>query len=679
MYESLPFHIAFHVSAIVIALAMAAMFAYYAKALRRVHLRLWSLSFVAAALHFTIGFAAYSLTPGTPVTALVHGASLLTAYWQFVLLLAGARPVWRGSGRGAAAIATGLLAAAVLAVGITAWRIWTVGMLNLPAIAHDSAGGYLTGIAFIALGITIFRNRNGDARTPHVGALLTALACIAHGGLLGSIAALRWADAYWPGAAAWSEALHWQEPLGMLLLGFGMVIWLLEEERFRAERATERVEHLRHLDALTGLPNRKGLFEVLRPLLASNEPVLVLQIRIDNIGQVAAAFGTHGVEYALIASATRMADVARGHDLFAVRLDGNHFIVVGKQPDMRGISTLAEQLLARIGQPIECDGQMFSVEASIGIALGPRDGTNAKVLLSHSEVARARAREEGSTLYRYYAPDLNIAAGQRLALHSALRQAFERDEFTLVFQPIVSRHNHAIVAFEALLRWRNVQAESIPPEEYIAEMEPLGLMQKLDAWVLERACTRALAWQAPGRSVAVAVNVSASSFQDPSFPEQVRNLLARTRLPPHCLELEIVESIAVGEPRQALLNLGSLRQIGVQVSLDDFGTGYSSLKHLRQLPIDTIKIDRSFVIDVLVDARDAAIVHAIIRLAHSLGMTVVAEGIETPAQLAWFEAHNCDRLQGFHFHEPLEPDAALALLSPAPLVTVDPAIRPRPL
>lgn len=265
--------------------------------------------------------------------------------------------------------------------------------------------------------------------------------------------------------------------------------------------------------------------------------------------------------------------------------------------------------------------------------------------------------------YRFYAPDLDAEVQQRLVLQAELRAAFARNEFILEFQPILDGWSLQICGFEALVRWQHPEHGRLLPEAFISELEPLGLVEDLDVWVLEHACKAALSWQRAGAEpVPVAVNISAYSFQRRDFPDAIELLLKHTGLAANCLELEIIESIALELPERAMVSLDRLRELGVRVMLDDFGTGFSSLKHLRQLPFDGIKIDRSFVIDVLVDPRDAAIVRAMLALAHSLDLEVVAEGIETPAQLAWFQSAGCDRLQGFHFHRSMERDAAVALM-----------------
>jgi EAL domain-containing protein (putative c-di-GMP-specific phosphodiesterase class I)/GGDEF domain-containing protein len=415
--------------------------------------------------------------------------------------------------------------------------------------------------------------------------------------------------------------------------------------------------------------------------IANPHGTAILLVRIDNLGNVAAAFGMDGVDLALATSAERIEDIARAHGLFAARTDAEHFALQGAGMGAEaGAGRIAEELLDVLARPLFWNGRELALEASVGIALAPKDATSADALQSRAEMARARARREGAMRYRFYTPDLDAELEKRLLLQSELRAAFSRDEFVLEFQPILDGWSLEVSGFEALVRWQHPQRGRLLPDAFIGELEPLGMIEALDSWVLERACRAALAWQRPGRDpIPVAVNVSAYSFQRRDFPDTISTLLQRTGLDPACLELEIIESIALELPERAIVSIDCLREFGVRVMLDDFGTGFSSLKHLRQLPFDGIKIDRSFVVDVLVDPRDAAIVRAMLALAHSLGLEVVAEGIETAAQLAWFQSAGCDRLQGFHFHRSMEQEAAVALVSlPATTADAAPAARTLP-
>ncbi|MBN8481630.1 MAG: phosphodiesterase [Xanthomonadales bacterium] len=649
-----------------IALIQSAIFAHYHGVFRRDHLRLWSLSFLALAVYLATAGASTQLrlefAAGHPVRLLLSSTSLIAAYVQVALLVIGTLTVWRG--RLFSRVV--MIEALVLAVAI--------GLFSALAFAFDP--GYaqerfflrvglrhlITGVAALAMGIVIARQWPGS----RLGPRLTSIALVIYGldllHVFGAYLVQANGGTMWP----W---MRYTTPISLitqLFIGYGLVIWLLEDERERAEHATDAAARLRHFDALTGLPNRQYMLEHVDRQLHNPHGTALLLVRLDNLGNVAAAFGMDGVDLALTTSAERIEEVARLRGLFAARPDADHFALHGAGMGAEaGAGRIAEEVLDALARPLFWNGRELALEASVGIAIAPKDAVSADALQSRAEMARAQARREGAMRYRFYTPDMDTELEKRLVLQSELRAAFAREEFVLEFQPLLDGWSLEVSGFEALVRWQHPQRGRLLPDAFIGELEPLGMIEALDAWVLERACVAALAWQRPGRDpIPVAVNVSAHSFQRRDFPDTISTLLQRTGLDAACLELEIIESIALELPERAIVSLDCLRDLGVRVMLDDFGTGFSSLKHLRQLPFDGIKIDRSFVVDVLIDPRDAAIVRAMLALAHSLGLEVVAEGIETAAQLAWLQSAGCDRLQGFHFHRSMEQAAAIALVNP---------------
>ena len=659
-----------------IALAQSAIFAHYHGVFRRDHLRLWSLSFLALAVYLATAAASIQLRvdfPAShPLRLALSSSSLIAAYVQVALLVIGTLTIWRGRAFSRSVIVESL----VLAIAI--------GLFSAIAFAFDPTYAQerfflrvglrhlITGCAALAMGMVIARQWPASRFGPR----LTAIALVIYGldllHVFGAYIAQTGGAPLWP----WLPYTSIVSVITQLFIGYGLVVWLLEDERERAERAIDAAARLRHFDPLTGLPNRQYMLEHVDRQIDNPHGTALLLARIDNLGNVAAAFGMDGVDLALATSAERVEDIARAHGLFAARIDADHFALQGVGMGAEaGAGRIAEELLDVLARPLFWNGRELALEASVGIAVAPRDATSADSLQSRAEMARARARREGAMRYRFYTPDLDTELEQRLLLQSELRAAFSRDEFVLEFQPILDGWSLEVSGFEALVRWQHPQRGRLLPDAFIGELEPLGMIEALDSWVLERACAAALAWQRPGRDpIPVAVNVSAYSFQRRDFPDTINALLQRTGLEAACLELEIIESIALELPERAVVSLDCLRDIGVRVMLDDFGTGFSSLKHLRQLPFDGIKIDRSFVVDVLVDPRDAAIVRAMLALAHSLGLEVVAEGIETAAQLAWFQSAGCDRLQGFHFHRSMEQSAAIALVS-LPTAASGPATR----
>ncbi|HQV73355.1 putative bifunctional diguanylate cyclase/phosphodiesterase [Dokdonella sp.] len=647
-----------------IALTQSIVFLHYYRLFRREHLLLWSGSFLALAIYLATAGASWLLIPhfpaAHPLRLGVSSVSLVAAYIQVVALVMGTLAIWRQRRWTRQQIVRALVLASVFGVISTLLFAFDPSMVQERLVMRIGLRYLITAAAALSMGLAIAwhwpRRRLGQQ--------MTALALSIYG-----IDQLHVFSAYvltalggesWP----WMRYTTIATLLAPLFISYGLVIWLLEDERDRAESATDAAERLRLFDQLTGLPNRSQMLSHLSQQMQHPQGAALLLVRLDNLGNIAAASGMDGVDLALSSSAERIEDVARANGMVAARPGADHIAVHGAGvAGATAAQRVAEQILAALALPLFCNGREIAIEASVGIALAPQDASTSESLQSRAEMARARAQSDGAMRYCFYAPDLDVAAKARLALQSEIRSAFANNEFVLEFQPMLDGWNLEVCGFEALVRWQHPQRGRLLPEAFINELEPLGLVETLDAWVLEQACTSACAWQRIDREIiTVAVNVSAYSFQRRRFPEVIEALLKRTGLPAASLEIEIIESIAMEHPEHAALSIEHLRELGVRVMLDDFGTGFSSLKHLRQLPFDGLKIDHSFVVDVLIDPRDAAIVRAMLALAHSLGLEVVAEGIETAAQLAWFQSAGCDRLQGFHFHRSMPQQAVLELL-----------------
>ncbi len=649
-----------------IALTQGIVFAHYFRLFRRNHLLLWSFSFLALAIYLAAAGTTLLLlskfAAAHPLRLGLTCLSLIAAYSHVAALIMGTLAIWRTNQwtRNHILQAIGLASA--------------IGLVSALAFAFEPSMGQerlfmrvglrylITGLAALAMGAAIaFRWPRG-----RLGQQLTAIALCVYGidllQVFASYLLLTSGHSPWP----WAQQIAVLSLVTQLFIGYGLVIWLLENERDRAESATDVAERLQLFDQLTGLPNRSQMLSHLERQIQHDQGVALLLIRLDNLGNIAVAAGIDGVDAALSTSAERIEVVARAHGMVAARPGADHIAVHGSGfGSGTGTRTqhVAQQILTSLALPLFANGHELALEASVGIAFAPRDATNAEALQSCAEMARARAQSEGAMRYRQYAPDIDAEAHARLQLQSELRTAFVNEELVLEFQPILDAWSLKVCGFEALVRWQHPQRGRLLPDAFIRELEPLGLVETLDAWVLEQACTAAVAWQRKGHEpLTIAVNVSAYSFQRRRFPDHINRLLERSGLPPACLEIEIIESIALQHPEHAASSIERLRELGVRVMLDDFGTGFSSLKHLRQLPFDGLKIDHSFVVDVLIDPRDAAIVRAMLALAHSLGLEVVAEGIETPAQLAWFQSAGCDRLQGFHFHRSMPQEAVFKLL-----------------
>jgi EAL domain-containing protein (putative c-di-GMP-specific phosphodiesterase class I)/CheY-like chemotaxis protein len=352
----------------------------------------------------------------------------------------------------------------------------------------------------------------------------------------------------------------------------------------------------------------------------------------------------------------------RGY-LFRPSLSGDEFaglLTNLAKPEDAGL--VAQKILAAIGAPIDVQGHRIHISASIGIALFPADGGEADDLLTKADVAMYRGKEEGRNIYKFYLPEMNERTARRLQMEGDLRQAMQRGEFVLHYQPKADLTTGSIVGFEALLRWQHLQRGLVSPAEFVPILEDTGLIDAVGAWVVQSACAQLKAWQAQGiKPRPIAVNISARQLQ----PEKLQRLIESIKqsgIKPELLKFELTESLLMKDLAEAIRALNELRSIGVRLSVDDFGTGYSSLAYLKRFPIDEMKIDRAFVRDVTNNSDDAEIALAIINLAHSLKLTVVAEGVETEAQLAFLRMHGCDEIQGFYFSKPLEAEAATQAL-----------------
>jgi predicted signal transduction protein with EAL and GGDEF domain len=325
------------------------------------------------------------------------------------------------------------------------------------------------------------------------------------------------------------------------------------------------------------------------------------------------------------------------------------------------------KILEVLASPFHLHGHDLHVNASIGISVYPSDGTDAETLMRNADTAMYHAKDSGRANYQFFTQHMNVAAQQRLAIENALRRSLEGNEFEVHYQPLFDLRDRSITGFEALLRWTAADGEHASTAEFIAAAEDSGLIVPIGEWVLREAMTQARRWQSAGRPLMLSVNVSATQLGRPTFVERLRRVLEETGFDPALLELEVTEGVIIegaGEAREALDHIAAL---GVGVAIDDFGTGYSGLAYLKRLPIDTVKIDQSFVRDLTVDPDDAAIVTAIVAMSQSLGVDVVAEGVETEEQLAELRRLGCHRGQGYLLAPPMDARAVTRMLQAAVL------------
>jgi diguanylate cyclase (GGDEF)-like protein/PAS domain S-box-containing protein len=420
-------------------------------------------------------------------------------------------------------------------------------------------------------------------------------------------------------------------------------------------------------DTLTGLANRNLLRERLTHAIADAErnglPVWILFVDLDRFKFINDTLGHEAGDILLKTLAMRLQSVARDADTVA-RLGGDEFVLVLPEytDDGPGLAVL-QQIMDAVAQPLVLEQHEFFLTCSIGVAVYPNDGLTAEILTKHADIAMYRAKETGRNTFQFYTPSMNERTLDRLSIEADLRHALERQEFSLHYQPQINAMSGQIVGMEALIRWNHPLHGMIPPARFIGLAEEMGLIVPIGAWVISQACIQTKAWQQAGLGdLRVAVNLSARQFTQKNLVQAIADVLHATGLEPRFLELELTESMVMNDVDNAITILRNLKGLGVHIAIDDFGTGYSSLSYLRRFPIDVLKIDQSFVNDLMVDADDAAIVVSIISLAHSLRLQVIAEGVENSDQLAFLRAHGCDQLQGYYFSKPISADGFERLL-----------------
>ena len=434
-------------------------------------------------------------------------------------------------------------------------------------------------------------------------------------------------------------------------------------------RADQQIQYLATHDGLTGLPNRMMFNQLLEQSIKSARrnasKCAVLFIDLDRFKVINDSLG-HAVGDALLVEvAIRLRSCVRASDVVA-RLGGDEFVIVLSEiSDCDQIALVARKVLSGLMPALNLAGHDCRTTGSIGIAIFPDNGSDAETLTKNADMAMYLAKEEGKNDFRFYSPEIKSQSIERLMLESSLRHALELNQFMLHYQPKIEAATGQVNGVEALLRWRHPDLGDLPPMKFIPLAEETGLIIPIGRWVLRTACAQNMAWQRQGLSViSMAVNLSPRQFQDDHLLRDVDDALKETGMPAHLLQLEITESMVMQNVARAIKLLNEIQDRGVQLAIDDFGTGYSSMSLMKQFPIDMIKIDRSFVRDLAENPQDRAIATAIISMGKALGLTVVAEGVETTEQDAFLRGHLCDELQGFLFSKPVPADDIPTLLRP---------------
>ena len=452
----------------------------------------------------------------------------------------------------------------------------------------------------------------------------------------------------------WLQAVMLAATPGLLILATALSTRILQQRR----RADDLVRHIAFHDDLTSLPNRLMLIQRLDQALSrhrrAGSRLAILNIDLDRFKVINDSLGRAVGDVLLRQVAERLQSQSREGDTVA-RIGGDEFVVLVENPDnLKDISACAQRLVEQLSTPyLLCDTDCH-VTLSIGISVFPSDGSDSQALMKAADVAKFRAKQMGRNNYQYYLPAMNVHTVERLELESDLSHALERREFILYYQPKVEIKTGMITGTEALLRWNHPLRGLVPPMDFISLAEETGLIVTIGEWVLATACAQNKLWQDQGLTgLGIAVNLSARQFGDPRLLPKLTRIIQASGIDPSSLELEITESVVMSHGESAVAVLEQLHSIGVQIAIDDFGTGYSSLGYLKHFPIDTIKVDRSFIRDIPSDSGDMKIARAIIAMAHALRLNVVAEGVENAEQLKFLHVQRCDAAQGYFLYRPL--------------------------
>ncbi|MED1947928.1 MULTISPECIES: bifunctional diguanylate cyclase/phosphodiesterase [Brevibacillus] len=422
------------------------------------------------------------------------------------------------------------------------------------------------------------------------------------------------------------------------------------------KQSEETIHHLAYHDALTDLPNRRMYVQQLSKEMMQakrfQSNLAVLFLDLDRFKDVNDSFGHDVGDMLLVEAAKRLQACLKPGDVVA-RLGGDEFTIMQNQLQDRSEATaLAEQIMYQLQRPFELDGHVFNVSCSIGIALYPQDGDNPEDLLKRADTALYTVKSRGKNGYDFFDPTMEAKSLERILMENEMRKAIEQEQFQIYYQPKIDIATSAMTGMEALVRWVHPELGIIPPNRFIPIAEETGMILALGEWILKQACKQNKIWHDQGYTLKVSVNLSARQIYQKDLVEMIKDILQETNLSPNWLELEITESIFV-KMEEATVVLQQIRDIGIQISIDDFGTGYSSFSYIKSLPVDTIKIDASFIRDIHHNQESQAIVKAIVTIAQSLNMNVIAEGIELRDQVAALKENGCDHGQGYLFSKPL--------------------------
>ncbi len=622
---------------------------------RSAYLVQWTLSFTALTLfHFAVAViivGTEGVVPHRPTLIVASVAGAVAAYLQLGWI------IW-GSVEIAKRKPLKILASQRLLVilGIAGVVSGAIPFL----LGHDSAihrffffalHALAAAVAFIACGIAIRRFRGAGFTVP-------AVAFVIYGVVQLAVFVLVMRSLINRATATPLLTIGIADLAASAVIVIGVVLTVLEDQREVGIEATSQVEQLAYYDTLTGLPNRSLFTDRLVVALAHAQrhryKLAVLFLDVDRFKQINDSLGHTVGDRLLKIVSSRISSTIRVEDTVA-RFGGDEFTIlihiIGRIEDA---GKVAQKVLDALKVPISSDDREFVITCSIGISVYPNDGTDGETLIRNADTAMYRAKDLGRNTLQYYAAIMNHKALEALEIENGIRRALTQNEFVLYYQPLIDMTSGSVFGIEALIRWNHPELGLLRPDRFIPAAEQSGLIVAIDRWVLREACTQAAEWHRRGHKVVMSVNLSGRQFQDPDLTEHVRAALESADLRPQFLELEITEHYAMRDVEKAIETLHALKALGVRIAIDDFGTGYSCLSYLKHFPIDTLKLDGSFVRD-LASPEDAQIALGVIALAHSLKLKVIAEGVETISQLTFLRDHACDRLQGYLFSRPMPP------------------------
>lgn len=432
-------------------------------------------------------------------------------------------------------------------------------------------------------------------------------------------------------------------------------------------RSQQHLAFLAHYDQLTGLPNR-GLFfdrfeHAIRRARRSEQLVALLFVDLDHFKDINDSIGHHAGDVLLKRVADRLRTCVRDCDTVS-RMGGDEFsLVLEDIASIQQVSVVAKRILHTLAEPFWIESREIFTSASVGITIFPFDDNPEGTLLQHADIAMYQAKHQGGNAYQYYLGGMGAQVASRSSLANDLRQGLAKEEFFLHYQPLVDLNTGRILGLESLVRWQHPTKGLISPGQFIPIAEQIGLIGRLGQWVLQKACTDIGQINREGvAEIPVAVNVSGRQFRHKELVEKIQEVLGHSALAPGMLELELTENVLMDDSTNHTTTLDQIKQMGVKISIDDFGTGYSSLRYLKTFPIDTLKIDRSFIQDLPYNPHNASLVASMIDMGHSLGLSVLAEGVETLEQVQFLKAHDCDRAQGYFFARPQSLDSLMPVL-----------------